>query len=500
MKDSELLPLSKTGLFTVCDSLASTMEISNFYASSMKPRLNRPMFFFHNGTVSDIKELSSLPCSFINRFGGLRHLSLPSMKQYNLVLARSFGRENEIQVLSDQQRFNLQTGKHTPLGRTSSAYSLRPCQVKREDSEGTLSGENILLNEQALEQELQFAIEVENYAEAAKIRDSLRVLQEDIKASVLAANARFYNSFRNGDVAAMQALWAKGEHVCVVHPGVSGISGYDLIMGSWEFVWADYEFPLEIEIKDVQVHVRGDIGFLVKKGKGMDALDALNQMKMNRIKPDVVCYTMVLDGVIAEGKYTMVDELFDEMIVLGLVPDIYTYNVYINGLCKQNKVEDGIKMLVCMEELGCKPDLITFNTLLEGFCRVGQLSRARGLVREMELKGIQLNSLTYEIMIDGLVRVGDFDEACCLLRKMLDMCLVPQSSTYDELICGLCRSGLVCNALELLKDIVGKNVAPGFGAWEALLLGSGIKPGFKEIALMNSANQIQTEFLELPVH
>ncbi|KAA8516348.1 hypothetical protein F0562_016641 [Nyssa sinensis] len=121
------------------------------------------------------------------------------------------------------------------FGRASPSYSLRPCQI---------------------------AIEEENYAQAAKIRDSLRVLQEDSKASVLAANARFYNSFRKGDLAAMQALWAKGEHVCVVHPGVSGISGYDLVMGSWEFVWADYEFPLDIEIKDVQVHVRGDLGYV----------------------------------------------------------------------------------------------------------------------------------------------------------------------------------------------------------------------------------------------
>ncbi|GFY83702.1 nuclear transport factor 2 (NTF2) family protein [Actinidia rufa] len=137
------------------------------------------------------------------------------------------------------------------------------CQVKSEDTEGTLSGESVILDEQTLERELQAAIEEENYSRAAKIRDILRVLQEDGKASVLAANSRFYNSFRNGDLAAMQSLWAKGENVCVVHPGVSGISGYDLVMGSWEFVWADYEFPLDIEIKNVQVHVRGDLGYVI---------------------------------------------------------------------------------------------------------------------------------------------------------------------------------------------------------------------------------------------
>lgn len=139
---------------------------------------------------------------------------------------------------------------------------MKSCRVKNEDSEGTLSGENIVINEQTLERELEIAIEEENYSKAAKIRDSLRFLQEDSKTSVLAANARFYNAFRDGNLAAMQALWSEGENVCVVHPGVSGISGYDLVMGSWEFVWADYEFPLEIEIKDVQVHVRGDVGYV----------------------------------------------------------------------------------------------------------------------------------------------------------------------------------------------------------------------------------------------
>ncbi|GFY82268.1 nuclear transport factor 2 (NTF2) family protein [Actinidia rufa] len=170
------------------------------------------------------------------------------------------GLEGEKKPLPSIEEY--QNTKYSLLWKASRSRSFKPCQVKSEDTEGTLSGERVILDEQTLERELQAAIAEENYARAAKIRDNLRVLQEDGKASVLAANSRFYNSFRNGDLAAMQALWAKGENVCVVHPGVSGISGYDLVMGSWEFVWADYEFPLDIEIKDVQVHVRGDLGYV----------------------------------------------------------------------------------------------------------------------------------------------------------------------------------------------------------------------------------------------
>ncbi|CAN4126193.1 unnamed protein product [Withania somnifera] len=158
--------------------------------------------------------------------------------------------------------FDSRSGTFTPFRQGPHSHSLRPCQVMGEDSEGSLSGESILLNEESLTRDLKTAIKEENYARAAKIRDTLRLLQEDSKASVLAANARFYNSFRNGDLAAMQTLWSKGENVCVVHPGVSGITGYDLVMGSWEFVWAEYDFPLDIEIRDVQVHVRGYMGYV----------------------------------------------------------------------------------------------------------------------------------------------------------------------------------------------------------------------------------------------
>lgn len=140
--------------------------------------------------------------------------------------------------------------------------SLQPCKATNDDLGRTVTGESILLNKQSLERELEIAIEQENYAEAARIRDKIRVLHEDSEASVLYANARFYNAFRIGDLASMQALWAKGDNVCCVHPGASGISGYELVMRSWEYVWVDYEFPLEIELRDVQVHVRGELGYV----------------------------------------------------------------------------------------------------------------------------------------------------------------------------------------------------------------------------------------------
>ncbi|KAI4354599.1 hypothetical protein L6164_003448 [Bauhinia variegata] len=180
----------------------------------------------------------------------IHHVSLPSLKPCKLVLGQSLGRGGQ-HCLLPGQRLNFQVGRSRRLPR-----------VKSEDSEGMLSSESITLDEQTLEEELQNAIAQENYAKAAEIRDTLKNLQKDSKTTVLMANSRFYDSFRVGDLAAMQALWAKRDEVCCVHPGSKGISGYDDVIESWNFVWANYEFPLHIKLEDIKVHVKGDVGYV----------------------------------------------------------------------------------------------------------------------------------------------------------------------------------------------------------------------------------------------
>lgn len=169
--------------------------------------------------------------------------------------------------------FNLQSLSNAGLRTRTTRGRSWQSSVKSSKAEGRRSTEDLVLDEQALQRDLETAIKQEDYAQAAKLRDDLRLLHEDNKASVLAANSRFYQAFRNGDLAGMQSIWAKGDNVYVVHPGAGRISGYDLVMGSWEIVCGPaHEFPIQIDLKDVEVHVKGDIGYVtcmeVVKTKG----------------------------------------------------------------------------------------------------------------------------------------------------------------------------------------------------------------------------------------
>lgn len=168
------------------------------------------------------------------------------------------------------------SAERTFAGLQIAASNLNRCKiahVKSGEADGYPKTEDMIVDEETLQRNLDRAIQEEDYARAAKIRDDLHILHEDTKASLLAANARFYNAFKNGDLAAMYSIWAKGDHVYVVHPAAGRISSYDVVMQSWEMVCnADYEFPLNIDLKNIEVHVRGNLGYVtcleVVKTKG----------------------------------------------------------------------------------------------------------------------------------------------------------------------------------------------------------------------------------------
>ncbi|XP_050382218.1 uncharacterized protein LOC126799136 isoform X2 [Argentina anserina] len=189
----------------------------------------------------------------------LHHLSLPSRK-YNLVVANTHERGHRFELLPGGG--HLRSAQSTSSCPAFGLRSLKPCSAKCDDSEDSSDAENIILDAETLKRDLDIAVAEENYAKAAEIRDRLRLLRKDSMTSVLAANARFYESFRIGDLATMQSLWAKRDEVCCVHPGARGIYGYEDVMTSWDYVWANYEFPLQIEVKDVNANVRGDMGFV----------------------------------------------------------------------------------------------------------------------------------------------------------------------------------------------------------------------------------------------
>lgn len=76
-----------------------------------------------------------------------------------------------------------------------------------------------------------------------------------VTAAVLDANEAFYRAMREGDLDAMEALWARGRRVSCTHPGGPAIFGRAAVMASWRLILGQQ--PPEIYADEPQVIVTG---------------------------------------------------------------------------------------------------------------------------------------------------------------------------------------------------------------------------------------------------
>ena len=72
--------------------------------------------------------------------------------------------------------------------------------------------------------------------------------------AILAANARFYRAFNDGDVAAMSALWAARAPVACLHPGEPLVVGRQQVLHRWrEILSMSPAFKLRCDRPTVQI-------------------------------------------------------------------------------------------------------------------------------------------------------------------------------------------------------------------------------------------------------
>ncbi len=66
---------------------------------------------------------------------------------------------------------------------------------------------------------------------------------------ILRANFAFYTAFRNADLAAMEAVWARRWPVTCLHPGWQALIGRDEVFKSWRAIFGGGNSP-PVEVSD----------------------------------------------------------------------------------------------------------------------------------------------------------------------------------------------------------------------------------------------------------
>jgi ketosteroid isomerase-like protein len=96
-------------------------------------------------------------------------------------------------------------------------------------------------------------------------------MSKDEEEAVIAANRAFYRAFADGDMAAMDALWARERPVACIHPGGPVLDGRAVIMDSWASILLGPDRPT-VRPQKVRVFVLGDTAFITCYERVTDGL------------------------------------------------------------------------------------------------------------------------------------------------------------------------------------------------------------------------------------
>jgi ketosteroid isomerase-like protein len=79
--------------------------------------------------------------------------------------------------------------------------------------------------------------------------------------AVLDACSAFYRAFASRDLAALEALWARGEPVTCIHPGWDALRGREEVLASWRRILGGD--PPAIRHTAASAHVSGEVAWVI---------------------------------------------------------------------------------------------------------------------------------------------------------------------------------------------------------------------------------------------
>ncbi|KAI3719781.1 hypothetical protein L6452_20686 [Arctium lappa] len=163
-------------------------------------------------------------------------------------------------------------------------------------------------------------------------------------------------------------------------------------------------------------------------------------------------------------------ELLKKMQSCGQDPDLVTYSILLDGLFKNKYHKKAMRLFREMEDAKLDLDVVVYGILIDGLCKARKLESAKDVFHCLLSKGIKPNTRIYNILIDGLFKGGPHDEAILLFQEMAKRgCCIPDGCTYNIVIQGLVRNDDVTRAIEFLHEMVGKGFSADASTVEILL-------------------------------
>ncbi|KAH7434123.1 hypothetical protein KP509_06G000900 [Ceratopteris richardii] len=201
------------------------------------------------------------------------------------------------------------------------------------------------------------------------------------------------------------------------------------------------------------------LALLVNQGAGYEAHELFAQMQVEKVKPDKITFTCLLDacislGLLSKGKkvHVILMNILDHFDAV-----LRTALVYMYGKCGD------IRGAVRAFDEALAGDLIAWSAMIAMHAQHGQSTAAFSLFLRMQQKGIKPDDITFVSVLTACSYSGFFDEAFYYFTFMLEDCaLLPTMEHFVSLIDLFGRAGCLIEAESLLCIIPSDTSAAHF--------------------------------------
>ena len=145
----------------------------------------------------------------------------------------------------------------------------------------------------------------------------------------------------------------------------------------------------------------------------------LRKMEDERIQPDVVVHTTLINGLVVEGRLEQAWEQFHSIRTWKLIqPDEVLFTVMIKACAQAGEAERALNLLDDLRISGLYPTDITYGELIHAMSSSDHALKAFDFYRQMQAEDLPVSSFVFEKLLRACAQLGDAKKARAMIQEM----------------------------------------------------------------------------------
>ncbi|KAH9747626.1 pentatricopeptide repeat-containing protein [Citrus sinensis] len=198
----------------------------------------------------------------------------------------------------------------------------------------------------------------------------------------------------------------------------------------------------------------------VRRKQWEGAFWVLQQLKQQGQKPSATTYGLVMEVMLACGKYNLVYEFFRK-VQKSYIPNALAYKVLVNTLWREGKTDEAVSAVEDMERRGIVGSAALYYDLARCLCSAGKCEEAL-MQRQVILFFLQMDKIckvankplvvSYTGLIQACLDSGNIQNAAYIFNQMKNFCS-PNLVTCNIMVKAYLEHGLFEEAMKLFQEM-----------------------------------------------